>query len=127
MVSPFYNYDMFSYTYQPKKQYEVTQVYVNGKPLQPKYFSPHEWDNLMQPIAFFNEQKEWNSLIFNTQVRKFLPIQDSTLFVNTVSEKKFTNWYRQQVLRIANVKDTNSIVTIRQDTFLLAQQYLYKR
>lgn len=127
MFSPFYNYDMFSYPYSPQKQYEVVQIRVNDKLLHPNQFSPHEWDNLMQPISFFDKQKDWNSFIFHTEVQKFLPMKDSGLFVSNVSEKEFMDWYRQQVFRIAPVNGMSSQVTITRDTFSLAQQYLYKR
>jgi len=127
MFSPFYNYDMYSYPSLPHSQYQVVQISVNGKLLQPEAFSPNEWDNLVQPIIFFNKQDSWNRLIFGTEVQKFLPIHDSALFTNSITEKEFTDWYRKQVINIAHIKDTNSQVTVSMDTFLLAQQYLYTR
>ena len=127
MFSPFYNYDMYSYPSLPHNHYEVVQISINGRLLQPKDFSPHEWDNLMQPIVFFYKQKDWNSMIFHTEVQKFLPIQDSALYVNNISERAFMDWYKKQVLRIAHVQDTNSEVVISRDTFLLAHQYLPAR
>lgn len=127
MFSPFYNYDMYSYPALPHRQYQVVQISVNGKLLQPEDFSPNEWDNLVQPIISFNKQDSWNRLIFDTEVQKFLPIHDSALFTNSIKEKEFANWYRKQVINIAHIKDTNCQVTVSMDTFLLAQQYLYTR
>lgn len=127
MFSPFFNYDMYSYTTLPHRQYEVIQIRVDGKLLQPKDFSPHEWDNLVQPIVFFDKQKEWNNLIFHTEVKRFLGAKDADLYINTVTEKTFTGWYQQHVLRIAGRSGKHGTVTVSRDTFLLAQQYLYKK
>jgi hypothetical protein len=127
MVSPFYNYDMYSYSTMPKQQYEVLQISVNGKELQPKNFSPNEWDNLVQPIVFFDKQQDWNSFLFHSEVQKFLPVQDSALYVNTILKPAFSNWYKKQVLHIAHIKDTNSTITIHRNSFLLAQQFLHTK
>ena len=127
MCSPFYNYNMYSYPSLPHNWYSVVHISVNGRLLQPKDYSPHEWDNLIQPIIFFDKEKGWNSMIFHTEVQKLFPIHDSALYENNISERVFFDWYKKQVLRIAHVQDTNSVITIGRDTFVLAQQYLHTR
>lgn len=125
MCSPFFNYDMYSYATYPKPFYEVVQIKVNGTLLQPAQFAPREWDNLVQPVVMWEEQKEWNAFLFSSEVQKFLPVQDASVYVNNMPDDDFWTWYRRQVLRIAQVQDTHAVVTISKDTFLLAQRYAF--
>lgn len=124
MCSPFYNYDMYSNITLPLQQYRVVQVRINGRLLQTKDFSSNEWDNLIQPVVFFEKQGRWNSYIFHSETQRFLPVYDSMPYVNTITGSTFKNWYAKQVLKIASSAANPGMVTVSTDTFLLAQKYL---
>lgn len=124
MCSPFFNYDMYSYPTHPQPYYEVVRLQVNGKPLEPKDFSPQQWDNLMVPLQFWSKQQSWNSMIFNTGVRRFLPIHDSVPYINMMDETVFYNYHKRQVLRMAGAASNRRVAVVK-DTHRLAQQYVY--
>ncbi len=124
MCSPFYNYDMYSNVALPKQYYPVMQISITNRLLQTKDYSPNEWDNLLQPIIFFEKQERWNRYIFQTETRKFLPVYDSSPYLKTVPQARFARWYNKQVLRIAGNVAEPVAVSVSADTFLLAQKYL---
>ena len=125
MCSPFFNYDMYSHVSLPHRQYRVVEVRIDNRLLQTKDFSANEWDNLIQPVVFFEKQENWNRYIFQTETQKFLPIHDSLPYINGVTENTFKSWYAKQVNLIAGSAANPNAVHVSTDTFLLAQQYLH--
>ncbi len=106
--SPFYHYDMFSLLFTAKPNYEVTEVRVNSVPLQTKNFTPNGWDNIVIPIVQYQNSQQWNSLIYNTTIKRLLHTTDSSLYVNFVSQQQFDAWYRQRIIRLLHLpKDAN--------------------
>ena len=126
-LSPFYHYGMFSLPFQIKSEYEVTEVTVNGKLLQTKNYSPNDWDNIIMPVIQFQQQKRWNSLIYNTTIRRFLPVHDSTLYTNRIKTKDFNQWYKNHIISLLKLRDTNAsvhyqIVSYHQNNSILSRK-----
>ena len=101
-ISPVYHYGMYSEVMLPQKQYSVTQIAVNGTELQTKDFSPYEWDKIKLPVELFSKQQDWNTYVYNNEVKRLLHINDSTKYVNNISQQQFIAWYKtylQNMLR----------------------------
>lgn len=112
-LSPFYQYDMFSLPFHFTGTYKATEVTINGKQLQPQNFTPNGWDNVMIPIIQYQNQQQWNSLLYHTTIQRLLHTSDSSLYTNRLSKQAFDDWYRHRILRLLRVKDTNAIVSYR--------------
>ena len=109
-ISPVYSYGMYSERINPSSTYIVPEVFVNGKQLQTKNYTPQQWDNIIVPVSKFYEQKDWNSAMWQTDIRRLLPFSDSTKFLNTMTEDQFKNWYKNHLPFILNEKvDTINI------------------
>lgn len=93
-ISPFFHYGMYSEVIQPKHIYVVPEVIVNGKPLQTRNFSPQEWDKIIQPVVLYDAQKSWNSKIYNEHIKPLLHFEDSTKYLNNISDIGFYRWYK---------------------------------
>lgn len=105
LFSPFYHYGMFSGVALPRETYEVVEIKVNGRQLQAQLFSANEWDNLVQPVLLYRDQQNWNSNLYHTQIKRLIGVNDSTLYVNNLSQSAFNNWYRQHVARLLHLDD----------------------
>lgn len=112
-LSPFYHYNMFSAPVYFTGTYKATEVTINGKRLQPQNFTPNGWDNVVMPIIQYQNQQQWNSLIYNTTIQRLLHTNDSALYTNRLSPQAFNDWYRHRILRLLQVNDTNATVSYR--------------
>ena len=100
VCTPFFHYGMYSEVITPAAQYTVPEVYINGERLATKDFTPQQWDNIMQPIIKFQQQKEGNQQLFATDIQRMMPFADQSKFINNISEAQFNTWYRQQLEKI---------------------------
>ncbi len=106
--SPFYHYDMFSLLFTAKPNYKATEVSINGVPLQTKNFTPNGWDNIVLPIIQYQNSQNWNSLIYNTVIKRLLHFNDSSLYTNQLSHQQFDAWYRQRIIHLLRLpQDAN--------------------
>jgi hypothetical protein len=103
-ISPVYSYGMYSECIRPLSTYIVTEVFVNGKQLQTKDFTPQQWDNITVPISKFYEQKKWNIAMWQTDIHRLLPFSDSAKFLNTMTEEQFKDWYKSHLAFMLNKK-----------------------
>ena len=95
--SPAYTYGMYSQVMHPQKKYIVPEINVNGRLLQTKNFTPQQWDKIIQPVVLFQRQDEWNRAEFNTYIRRLLHFEDSSHYVNGLSQAQFHEWYKEYV------------------------------
>lgn len=95
---------MYSECINPSSTYSVTEVFVNGKQLQTKDFTPQQWDNITVPISKFYEQEKWNTAMWETDIHRLLPFSDSTKFLNTTTAEQFKDWYKSHLAFILNKK-----------------------
>jgi hypothetical protein len=113
VFSPFYHYGMYSAVMMPSEKYEVTEIDVNGKPLQTKDFTPQAWDKIMLPLSMNNTQQQWNSSLYNELVKSFLHTKDSSAYVNSYTSAEFKDWYETYLTSILHTKiDPLNIKTI---------------
>ena len=124
--SPFYHYNMFSLSSYFADNYKVTEVRVNGKLLQPENFTPNGWDNIVIPIVKYENQLYWNTLIYNSTVKRFLSIKDSSLYINHLSQQEFDKWYQQRIIRLLGLKDDNTSVQYQTATYHRLNDSLYQ-
>jgi len=98
--SPVYTYGMYSQVIKPQKKYVIPEITVNGALLQTKNFTPQQWDKIIQPVAIFQKQSEWNRAEFNFYIRRLLHIEDSSHYTNRLSQAGFNDWYKQYLAAI---------------------------
>jgi len=98
--SPAYTYGMYSQVFHRQKKYIVPEIIVNGRVLQTKNFTPQQWDKIIQPVAIFQKQSEWNRAEFNMHIRRLLHLEDSSHYTNGLSEAGFNDWYKQYLAAI---------------------------
>lgn len=112
-ISPFYQYGMYSQKIVEQKSYEVYEVEVNGNVLQTQNFSPQEWDKIILPLQMNASQKQWNSNVYSSTIKRLLHTNDSTIYVNrNYSEDEFNDWYKDYLQNIINKKiDSVSVKT----------------
>ncbi len=115
--SPFYHYSMFSLPFHFTSEYKVTEVMVNGQLLKPENFTPNGWDNIVIPVVQYQNQQRWNSMLYSETIKRFVPVKDSSLYVNRVSQAAFDAWYQKRVLHLADIKDSNAQVQYRIATY----------
>ena len=84
---------MYSSPITPSNSYNVPEVFVNGRQLQTKDFSPQQWDNIILPVPKFYAQQNWNINQWQHDICRLLPFSDSLKFVNNISEREFKIWY----------------------------------
>jgi len=86
---------MYSKISQPQKNYIIPEIIVNGNILQTQNFSPQQWDKIVQPVILFSKQQTWNRLQFDNYIHRLLHVQDSSHYVNNLSQLQFNEWYRR--------------------------------
>jgi hypothetical protein len=108
-ISPIYSYGMYSSKIYPHQFYTVPEVFVDGKQLQTKNFSPSQWDHITFPVKRFYEQGEWNLYQWQHDIHRLLPFADSTKFINTMTEDQFKEWYHRylETFLLKNIDSVN--------------------
>lgn len=101
-ISPVYSYGMYSMPVTPSNSYTVPEIFINGKQLQAKDFSPQQWDNIILPVTKFNAQQNWNLNQWQQDISRLLPFSDSLKFVNNITEAQFRKWYSKRLLSISD-------------------------
>ena len=71
VVSPFYNYGMYSHAIKIEKFYNIFEVTVNGKLLRGQDFTPQQWDKIMLPLQYYSNISQSNHL-YNFEVKRLL-------------------------------------------------------
>ncbi len=115
-LSPVYHYGMFSNVILPEKHYTVTEITVNDKKLQSKDLSPYRWDKIILAANLYHDQKNWNSLLWNTDIKRMLHLSDSSKYINNISPEEFNAWYKNYLQGVLHTKaDSVSIDFIMYD------------
>jgi len=107
-ISPVYSYGMYSEQIKPLTFYIVPEIFIDGKQLQAKYFSPQQWDNITLPVTEFYTQQQWNLYQWKQDIHRLLPFTDYSKFVNHITEDEFKQWYHQH-LQLLLHKHINSV------------------
>jgi hypothetical protein len=96
-ISPVYSYGMYSEQIKPLPFYTVSEIFIDGKQLQAKDFSPQQWDNITLPVTEFYTQQQWNLYQWQQDIHRLLPFTDSSKFVNHITEQEFKQWYHEHL------------------------------
>ena len=107
VITPFYNYGMYSESIQIKDKYEVYEIELNGKKLRGQDFSPQEWDKIILPLQFYRGIGESNTL-YKTDIKRLMnkmhiKATDAN-FLQTCNYQQFENWYKHYVEYITKQK-----------------------
>jgi len=92
-LSPVFHYGMYSEVIKPQNTYVVTEIWVNGRRLQTKDFSPCGWDKVKQPVMLYKNQQSWNDAMWNADIKRLLHVSDSTKYINAITDSAFNKWY----------------------------------
>lgn len=103
-LSPFFHYGMYSEVMEPQNIYVVPEVTVNNRTLQTKDFTPQEWDKIILPVVLYDKQKDWNSKIYNQHIKPLLHLEDSSKYINNLSNISFYHWYKPYLENILHQK-----------------------
>lgn len=110
--TPAFHYGMYSSISKPQTSYAVQEVWVNGRQLKTKDFSPCGWDKVMQPIVLYSNQHNWNSSVWNNDIKRLMHFKDSAKYKNTLTETAFNTWYRSYMQTFLHEKiDRINIIT----------------
>ena len=116
VVTPFYNYGMFSEVIDVKNSYQIFEVEVNGKRLRGQDFSPQEWDKIMLPLQFYSGIKQSNEL-YKTDIKRLLDKMHLSAsdanFLLSCNYQQFENWYRNYLQDVTNQKTESFTVNYR--------------
>ncbi|MCW3081830.1 hypothetical protein [Segetibacter sp.] len=107
VITPFYNYGMFSEVIKVKNAYQIFEVELNGKRLRGKDFSPQKWDKILLPLQFYAGIKTSNQL-YKSDIKRLLykmriPANDAN-FLLTCNYQQFENWYKDYLQDVTNQK-----------------------
>lgn len=116
VITPFYNYGMYSEVIEIKKNYEVFEVEVNGKRLRGEDFSPQEWDKIILPVQFYAAINKSNEL-YNTEIKRLLDkmhisVNDQN-FLLSCQYQQFENWYKDYLQSITKQKAASLTIHYR--------------
>jgi len=103
VLSPFYNYGMYSDKISPEEDYEVMKIYVDGALLKGKDFSSQEWDRLYLSLQRYLDKDSVNDdmiTVKNRLLRKLHAGRFENLnaaFSGTIPATGFQHWYKELV------------------------------
>jgi hypothetical protein len=117
VISPFYNYGMYSEVMDIKKDYQIFEVEVNGNRLQGQAFSPQQWDNIILPLQFYSNIQQSNRL-YETDIKRLLQkmqiSSNEADFVSSCNYPQFEKWYIQHLQAITKQKILAIKINLRQ-------------
>lgn len=115
VISPFYNYGMYSEVFKINNSYEVWEVEQNGKLLRGEDFSPQEWDKILLPVQYYASINSSNDL-YQSEVKRLLSKMHLAAkdehFLQQCNYSSFENWYRNYVSNVTHQNVTT--LAIRQ-------------
>lgn len=106
VLSPFYNYGMYSEKISPEEDYEVINIYVDGQLLKGKDFGSHEWDRLYVPLQMYLAKDSINEDMIDIKNRLLAKLHLSYLesynapFRSNVPAADFQDWYKKLVEKL---------------------------
>lgn len=120
VITPFYNYGMYSHKIFIEKNYTVTEIFVNGKLLNGSSFAPHVWDKLLLPVEYYIELKKSNQLYQSEITRLLNKVKiktDQKNFIQYITTPQFMNWYKTYVASILHIPVNRCTIQQRIYTF----------
>jgi hypothetical protein len=120
VVTPLYHYGMYSEAITPKQAYQVFEIFVNGKQLQGKDFTPWQWDKIVLPLTYYSGIPKSNQM-YEEDIKRLLirlhlePRQKR--FLSTCDYAGFEHWYQLYLTSVLGEKVRNIEVKYRRYSF----------
>ena len=116
VITPFYNYGMYSEVIEIKKNYEVFEVEVNGKRLRGEDFLPQQWDKIILPLQFYAGINKSNDL-YKTEIKRLMdkmhiPVTEQN-FLLSCNYQQFENWYKDYLQNVTKQKTASLKIQYR--------------
>jgi hypothetical protein len=96
-ISPIYAYGMYSAYIPLSNSQHVFEINVNGETLQPRDFSPQQWDKITLPLEYYCT-RENNRKMYSRDIKRLLHhfgiTADSSKFTYSFDQDHFLNSYR---------------------------------
>jgi hypothetical protein len=97
VASPFLHYGMYSEPMKVNDSYGVFEVYVDGKMLQGKDFSPQQWDKIIVPLRYFANLKHRSNELYYTDIQRLMKAvklaPDQQHYLQQCNAEEFRQWY----------------------------------
>jgi len=125
VLSPFYNYGMYSEVFTIQKNYQLFEVVQNGKRLRGQDFSPEQWDRIMLPLQYFSGINKSNDLYHTTVKRLLTKINISAKeenFISNCNYRQFEDWYTKYLEQVT--KEPVSSLSIYYRTYRFSNNKL---
>ena len=107
-ISPIYQYGMYSAYIPSKKVFDVFEVKADKRILQPKDFSPQQWDKIILPIRYYANSGRNNNAMYDQDIKRLLNklhiTAESSNFIYSFNEYAFINWYKPYLSSIIKEK-----------------------
>lgn len=111
VITPFYNYGMYSEPIAVEKNYQLFEVELNGKMLRGQDFSPQQWDKVLMPLQYYAGIKKSNAL-YSSDIKRLLNkmhiASNNADFLQHCSYEQFEPWYKNYLESITH-RRTNSL------------------
>ena len=116
VVSPFFNYGMYSHEINIEKNYPVFEVKANGRLLRGQDFSPQQWDKIMLPVNYYANIHRSNDLYENEVKRLLGRLHISTeerKFLQQCDAVDFEKWYAKYLETVTGHLTNNLEISCR--------------
>jgi hypothetical protein len=110
VISPFFNYGMYSEAFNTPGSYPVFEIEQNGKLLRGEEFSPEDWDKIILPPSYYANIKASNAL-YHKEVKRILErigiTTNDERFLTACNYKEFEKWYGKYLFQITGQPTTS--------------------
>jgi hypothetical protein len=105
VVTPVFQYGMYSAVAHLSDTQSVYKIYVNNKAIDFTKFSFEENDDLLVSVSNYEKAKKSNAIIFETMKRivgkaGIAGFMTEVTFSNNISDQVFIEWYTKRVEKI---------------------------
>lgn len=109
VATPILQYGMYSEKYYSSDTQNVVRLYINNQPVDFSKLSMSARDQLQVSLESYLHQQQNNERVFNTMQRILNKAgigqwMKKDYYVNTVTDKEFTGWYKNLAEKITGEK-----------------------
>jgi hypothetical protein len=116
VITPFYNYGMYSEQMHIKDEYKVFEIELNGKRLRGEDFSSQEWDKILLPLQFYAGIHESN-ILYKNEIKRLMNkmhfTADDNNFLQTCNYQQFEAWYEHYLEDMTKQEIKSLIINYR--------------
>lgn len=120
IVSPFYNYGMYSEAFKVNDSYQTYELIQNGQMLRGQDFSPQQWDKIFLPVQYYANINRNNDL-YEQEVKRLMNkvgiVTSHREFIQQCNYAQFTSWYRSYLTDVTNHETVDLTINFRKYNF----------